>query len=381
MDSPMRRSNTHLHGVQAARAIAALLVVVSHSILSLVAKAGLDPRYQDYGWSSGEVGVRIFFAISGFIMVFTSSELFATPGAVRGFYFKRLARVVPLYYLTTSLYACKLTIQHGSVGVADLVRSLLFIPYVNSAGLFQPVYGLGWTLNYEMLFYAMFAAALVLPFRAGLIAICTALSALVLTGAVIPAASGSGVTMQWLRFASNPIMVYFLIGVLVGAVRVRAPLSAAPWSLTTTVTVCTVMALTAVATPRGAFLPIVTSGVAAACLIVTGLRQADSRSTDDPRVRLFTSLGDASYSIYLTHSFIVGPAARAWSAVGAPVAAWPLFVVAMLLSCSILGLITFRFIERPIAGLVRSLVSIAHRDNSPSNPAPESGCSLAVSES
>jgi peptidoglycan/LPS O-acetylase OafA/YrhL len=44
--------------------------------------------------------------------------------------------------------------------ISHLIKSLLFIPSENSKGIIAPIYGLGWTLNYEFYFYLIFAVGL-----------------------------------------------------------------------------------------------------------------------------------------------------------------------------------------------------------------------------
>src|SRR5271165_2363031 len=92
-----------LRSIQILRALAATLVVVGHSIhdSSFVAertgRTAIDFPYFDWGF-----GVDIFFVISGFIMIYTTSELFGQPGAASTFFKRRLVRIAPLYWLLTT---------------------------------------------------------------------------------------------------------------------------------------------------------------------------------------------------------------------------------------------------------------------------------------
>jgi exopolysaccharide production protein ExoZ len=344
-----------LDAVQGLRALAALLVVVAHSIISLVEKAGLDPAYQTYAWSSGEIGVRIFFAISGFVMVYTSADSFLKNGASPRFLFRRIVRVIPLYYLTTLVYLAKLALQHQAPGARAIALSLLFVPYVNANGLFQPVYGLGWTLNYEMFFYSCFSAMLLLRFRTGVAAIGIGLVTLVLAGLHIRTIGEGGFFWQWLTFASDPIMLYFVIGVIISCVRIQTRVSLTSWPVSATLFLCGLMSLLVIAGHRDGRLSFSMVMAAAGCVALAGLRT--STPNDDLNslsVRVIRRLGDASYSIYLTHSFLIGPAARAWgSRHGALNSEWPLFVVGMVIGASLLGLLTYRFVEHPMVELLR----------------------------
>jgi peptidoglycan/LPS O-acetylase OafA/YrhL len=102
-------------------------------------------------------GVDIFFAISGFVIVISSERLLGADGAPLVFLRKRLIRIVPIYWLTTMLALSTL----GSIHPATVAASFFFVPNVNEySATVTPVLSVGWTLNLEMFFYALFALAL-----------------------------------------------------------------------------------------------------------------------------------------------------------------------------------------------------------------------------
>jgi hypothetical protein len=91
----------------------------------------------------------------------------------------------------------------------QLATSLLFIPYPNSGGAVVPLFGVGWTLNFEMFFYALFALALFGPRWSVVPGVIAVLTAMVITNAFgMPAPS-------WLKFLSDPIVLEFAFGMLV----------------------------------------------------------------------------------------------------------------------------------------------------------------------
>ena len=117
-------------------------------------------------------GVDIFFVISGFIMVYASSRWFGSAQSPRVFLAHRIARIVPLYWATTMLYLAVVLFAPALLNSEYLapgfvISSFLFIPAARPDGLVQPLYSLGWTLNYEMFFYALFAIAIAFPRRRG----------------------------------------------------------------------------------------------------------------------------------------------------------------------------------------------------------------------
>lgn len=349
--------NHRLDGIQGLRAIAALLVVAGHSVLSLVEKAGLGTDYQSYGWRSGAVGVRLFFAISGFVMVYTSFNNFSRPGAARSFFVKRFLRIIPLYYVTTALYAAKLALQHNGPTMREFALSALFVPYLDPQGLFRPIYGLGWTLNYEMFFYALFSVSLLFYWRSGIAAVSIVLLSLILVGLTRSPVAETGFCQQWLIFVSDPILTYFIIGMIIGCVRMLTRRWLPGASIASALLLCIVLSLTVVLvdlTDGKAFLATVT--LASSCVALVAFPAAPAAFIATASyLRVVRSIGDSSYSIYLTHSFLLGPAARGWHILfGTVHGSWPLFVMAMLIGSSLLGQLSFHYVEVPLMRLLRN---------------------------
>lgn len=140
--------------LQVLRGVAALLVVLAHLI-----EHGLDEKTPNAAQLSGRFGVAIFFVISGFVIQYSSGDKAFNP---LGFAIKRLGRVLPLYWATTIAVALGAKyvpslFKNTKTELVPFIKSLLFIPYEYPAGSldFRPVFKLGWTLNYEMFFYAL----------------------------------------------------------------------------------------------------------------------------------------------------------------------------------------------------------------------------------
>ena len=168
-----------------------------------------------------EAGVDLFFVISGFVMVWSSWDAFGQLRSVMPFIGRRLLRVVPLYWLLTlATIAAALAVPGAlSDGLRDgwgyVGASLLFVPWRRMDGFVQPVLRLGWTLQYEMLFYAMLACVLPLLRRTALKVLLAALALLVLAGQTVPFASVP------LAFWTDPIVAEFGFGVLVAIAAKR----------------------------------------------------------------------------------------------------------------------------------------------------------------
>jgi exopolysaccharide production protein ExoZ len=155
----MPKKNPSIEFIQAFRGIAALIVVLWHGS-RFVAPYGSWIGEALFGQGSN-MGVDLFFLISGFVMVITSK-----PGQVREFSVRRLTRIVPVYFVMTFAYVFLL--QGGLRYFEDyktlilLGHSLTFIP---ESGGMPPTFAfptlvVGWTLNYEMYFYLIFGISL-----------------------------------------------------------------------------------------------------------------------------------------------------------------------------------------------------------------------------
>lgn len=152
-----------LEWIQALRGVAALLVVLCHGRMYLSAR----PDFQDIQelLLPGAMGVDLFFIISGFIMVYATRNLNGGARTVVEFLIKRFSRIWPVYLIATLLWVLVTnqiaTLFSTSVGVDALFKSLLFLPVNENRALFvEPVLSLGWTLDFEMYFYTIFAFSL-----------------------------------------------------------------------------------------------------------------------------------------------------------------------------------------------------------------------------
>jgi exopolysaccharide production protein ExoZ len=287
---------TKLHTIQYLRAIAAMLVLASHALLYPVAEQTL--AIGRLGW----LGVILFFVVSGFIMVTVTGE---GRFDARQFMRRRILRVVPLYWGVT-IFAALLTLlvptlfKTTAFDLVQVVLSLLFIPFYNPAthGL-HPFYKLGWTLNYEMFFYASFALLALLTARLRVMALTAVFSALALAGMIfhphdaVPA------------FYTSFMPLAFVAGAWLGLGYVEKRLGSlgniAAWSLL----VMSVFGLLegflidrGIVEDQAAFVGLLAFAVGIVWLLVAYEPQL-------PRLARLERLGDASYSIYLAHMFSV----------------------------------------------------------------------------
>ncbi len=329
-----------LHGL---RAVAAVLVAITHLIMRLIDYQVVGADWQRF-LIAGKAGVYTFFAVSGLIMIKSSLAHFGKPGAPWKFILRRLIRIVPIYYVFTLLFIVRMTMVGEPWSAGELLMSFLFIPYVNPTGLMQPLYGLGWTLNYEMFFYAIFALSLFLTRRLGLAVLFTALVAVVGLGLAWGQSLPNGDPQDLLAFYGHPIILFFIAGMLIGLAPVPVRLSPK---------ICLLLAS---ALLLGAVLisdPTLTMICCVAAVWVVSCEK--NPETIDAAERSMEFLGEASYSIYLTHSFVLGPAVAIGLRLGlfgTPVGAWGYSVV-VIGACVVAGALAYVVLERPLLSIMR----------------------------
>lgn len=329
-----------LNGLQALRGYAALSVMIGHAVKEWGTTYGLS---EPFDVTPLLYGVDIFFVISGFIMYRTSSHLFGVPSGVRTFVLKRLLRIVPLYWFFTTLMVFTLFVlgdhlRSTEFDLWNVVSSYFFIPSERPGGRIAPVLSLGWTLNYEMFFYAIFAAALVFRRRLGATLIVVAIVGLVVFGVLAQP------TWTPLRFWASSIILEFAAGLLLAMIlqkRASIPVSAA------LVLTGAVLLHSQIFGFSDGQARIIGGGIPAIVLVagVVTLPQAADRRVPS----WMTLLGDSSYALYLGHRFVLRAATMALA--GLPLATilglliYGALVTAVAMAASI---VIYCWLERPV---------------------------------
>lgn len=291
-----------LSNIQVLRGLAALAVAVFHAGGEL---DGLGISGGVPNLVGGAFGVDVFFVISGFVMVHASVPLFGSWRSVLPFLLKRLARIAPLYWAVTLFFAIYahhvLRDETGRGAFATFVAtSLCFVSWLAPANAdVDPVYPLGWTLEYEMFFYLCFAVVLALPRAAAVSTLASGFAVLVVLNLkdVVPD--------PWTHVAA-PQILEFVAGMAVAQLALaggRLP-GAAAGALVVGGIVAVLVSVPSI-DAWWAWRGIVWGGPAAAVVTAAALyRPAPAGGpprADGPLRRWFERLGDASYALYLVH--------------------------------------------------------------------------------
>jgi len=314
--------------LQTLRAFAALNVVIFHCIGTSLAHGYALPVFGRLeGW--GANGVDIFFVISGFVMVYTQ---WSRPRHPYNFALNRILRIAPIYWLLTLLYLLLTAFMPSSVINSTaapptyVLSSLLFMSGIVSQS--WPLLYVGWTIEYEMAFYAIFAVSIYLK--------SPALRLFFL---------GIGILGLMIFLPYTAIALEFLFGALLGALYLRGVKIGYP-AIVGGIGACLLLAtigfeVSDIARP-------VIWGIPALLIVIAALYLPQTKQ------KFLTVLGDASYSIYLAQVFTITATYKVFSALGLKENGDLLMIVAVIRS-TIRGLAAYYLLERPITRWIRGI--------------------------
>ncbi|MFC6004311.1 acyltransferase family protein [Streptomonospora nanhaiensis] len=160
----------HIEALDGVRALAALMVLVFH--VAIETGAALAPGVLGALLATGELGVPLFFALSGLLLYrpWARAAFGDTPGPrVRPYLWRRALRVLPAYWLVAVAALLLWSRDHlDSAAVWAQVMTLTYVfdtdPWYVGTG----PYGLGqtWSLSVEVTFYALLPLIALLLTRA-----------------------------------------------------------------------------------------------------------------------------------------------------------------------------------------------------------------------
>jgi exopolysaccharide production protein ExoZ len=320
--------------VQYLRAAAAISVVIFHC--------------GDHAHISGDwpvkvlaSGVDVFFPISGFIMWVTT---FGGGVGPRKFLSRRIKRIVPLYWIITAIAVFLALISThfgGRTNFTDSLTSFFFLPAQNPATHnIEPIVSPGWTLSYEMLFYAFFTISLVLPSkRSRLVMLGACLGALALLGTLV---NGS---TAW-TFYSDPIILEFAFGVAAGFAYTSGATITHPRALVLGVLAVAAMFVLDALAPHvnRAFIWGTPGAVLVAAAALAEARQGWRFH------RLPILLGDASYAIYISQGLFLSALALVLKHAHIP--PWTVMLIGPPVTV-VGGVLIHLYVEKPISARLR----------------------------
>lgn len=330
-----------LNSIQALRALAAWLVVFHH-YMQVVHNFKLTDAVSVYLFKYGSIGVDLFFVISGFVIYLSTSGKAQTP---KIFALHRIARIVPAYWAFSAITAAALVYSPGVIPItlyepSFFIKSLFFIPAQNPYGIgIYPIVTMGWTLNYEMAFYAIFFLSLFAPAKWRIPAIVVGV---LLMRKFLPELGGDFI------FFKNKIVYEFLFGIFIAYAYQKGLIQKIPTAIAALMTAIAVWKIIGYeSVSHDPF----RSGLPCAAILIAAISQERYFS----RIGLIGKLSDWSYSTYLCHVLVMCAMMQLQQALN--LGNWTTFAL-IVLGVGLVSCASFNLIERPISRLTKAKAKI-----------------------
>jgi len=351
----MQYPSNKIVNVQALRGLAVLLVIAVH-LLGYEEKFGHGYTILPRWFAIGGSGVDIFFVISGFVMVTITRGRFQKTGSMRKFIYHRLMRIYPTYWFY-SLFMLAFFLMQQKQGdnsrIVDITASFLLLPQNQ-----WPLLVVGWTLIHEVYFYLMFSLLLAFHER-------WLLPLMILWGGASIAGyfTLSPIENPAIGLITNPLTLEFIAGGLIARLHFSEK-SFAGWPFLIIAFAwwlsgygfCAKLGL---APESSNWLRVLIFGIPAAFFVYALVTLEKNAKWQLPIWLVL--IGDASYSVYLSHTLVFAAIWRSWGKFGVA-GPWAngMVIVTMLFSSLVIGMVSFQLIERPLLKFTRRFEPIRH---------------------
>lgn len=342
--------------IQLLRGLAAIIVVMYHShglIIKRSAEFGAEHAFwltENQFIKIGAIGVDVFFVLSGFIIFYTSRNSSDLILYIK----KRTARIYPIWFVAM-IFMVIIAFIPGTSAVFDLkhvIYSLLLIPHYFE-GRIVPFIEIGWTLNYEILFYTLFGLTLIITKTKRLELITAIIFALWIIAHVLPYELAIFTLLQ------NPILFEFVIGGWL------ARLYLSGWTISKKQMYCVVifaliwLLLFFFSSWLWHLRSLISRAPIAISLFVIAVFYVPIR--DYKVSKTFVYLGDASYSIYLFHMFPIMVLSGVVHKISIPLLADVPVIISWLFVSFIsvvFGCVVYSLIEKRLNSYLKGFITI-----------------------
>lgn len=335
-------TNKEFTSIQALRALAAVLVMCFH-FREYINKS--FPGVGDSLFLNGDIGVDLFFLISGFIIYFITRQDNNGLSSAKLFFIKRFCRVFPPYFVITLLVAGNSIDSWLETG-----KSLLFIPLDTTRP--APWFGVaklfvGWTLNYEFIFYTLFTFCMLFKEKKVIY-----LSLFILLAITVPAwLNNTSISPAnnyhypgYLATITNSLMIEFLVGCFTAYLVVNQKIKYTKKISLALIAISFVLFFTVILT-HGGVIGSLSYIVSCFMLLFTLTNHESLYSFNAPRPVLAT--GKISFSLYLVH-YRARSLLRKTLDFNSAYAGITFFIVAVILSF-ILATISYYLLEKKLS--------------------------------
>lgn len=325
--------------VQYMRAIAALMVVLQH----------ISFKCEQYGipalnFHVGYFGVDLFFIISGFIMCHTTYKRNIPP---LSFIKNRVVRIFPLYWLLSScalvIFIIKPEIVNSSGGKTGILSSFLLIPsgekfLINN----------GWTLSYEILFYLIFS--IFLAWKNDVRYLLVSVSIIFMIVIFTPLKNQN----SYYYFLSNTLFIEFILGMISFYLFTKVKSVSYVLSLfLSLVAIYFIYIKNSQNIELNGLNRLIYAGLPMLAIFISLLSfERNIPEKLKKKLSLLGMVGDASYSIYLTHAFVLSPCAMIISRV---INSTLIFVSILFLASIVFGVVCYKSIELRLISIAKNI--------------------------
>ncbi|MEG4327035.1 acyltransferase [Microcoleus sp. AT3-A2] len=290
-----------LNLLQVYRGIAAILVVLVH--VTVMSAGDLNQVTFFNLFQAGWSGVDYFYVLSGFIMVYVHRSAIGKKDQLKSFLVKRAVRIYPIYWIVTLTALCLFLVIPDFAHTQDLslgyvIKSLLLIPLIKG----KPVVDVAGTLIYEINFYLLFSIAIWLKSKHSVPIFWGWLLVTILHYRKIVEFPDDFFVLRTIFGAMNLEFVFGCLAAYI-VIKYKNNIGKYRWILFGIANLGYVILEVLTAWGKLEIGRIPTFGVLATLLIIAATLIDLKDSPKIPYLLIF--LGDASYSIYLTHMPVI----------------------------------------------------------------------------
>jgi exopolysaccharide production protein ExoZ len=336
-----------IQNIQGLRGIAVLLVIFAHMLTTEAKYAKFDyllPSFLEIGGS----GVDLFFLISGFIMVMVTRNFFQSASEIWRFLYHRFTRIYPMYWLYTFVVLCvwlvfPYMVNSSQSNQINILESIFLVPQN-----IYPILMVAWTLIYEIYFYLTFAVLLFFPKNKLLLGLSIWIVLLVAGYHFLPSSN------PFVNVYFGPLVVEFIAGCLVATLYFDRRLPGNATIIALLALVFWVAGYSLLELDGRGWVRVLVFGFPAMLALYAALLYENKHDMVMPK--WLQQIGDASYSIYLSHILVLAIVGRVWTLFAIEGYIDNIIMLMMMfIAVIIVGVLSFRLMEKPILKKARLL--------------------------
>lgn len=339
-----------LHALQQARGFAAVAVLGYHLSLTMTLPRYLGEELFSNFTRRGNLGVDFFFVLSGFVIALAHRHDIGNPDQLGRYLTRRFVRVFPVYWAYVGIFCALVAMGFGTPGAVvlpDTVGRWISTAFLVRLDSLEFPIAPAWSLVNEMVFYLVFALFIISRNVGRAVFALWMLACL----PIFQHQDGSGWT-PWTTYFTS-LNLNFLVGMLAFHCWTNGRPSvikcAFPGGLAL---------LASVYALESEGMPYSQTQIAYAIsfgLIIAGAASLESAGQWPSNVRILNLIGDASYSIYLTHEAFLGLLAKVMIRISAHVSLTPNLIYVVVFAGTIAcGCLLHLFVERPLIEACRN---------------------------